>query len=123
MPSLTTDATESKIREMWTWYQQQRAARPRRFGAMLPPGTYVAKTGGTAITAASGSTPGSGTVTIQDSRDVLDASDLTNYSDAGSNTYTVTAYNFVETASQTNAFVFVVQDAFGVWWLVAEACP
>lgn len=86
-------------------------------GQMIVPRLQVALTDGSGITAASGTTPGSGTVTLQ----TLQNGILANYESGGS-PVTVTAYNFVETASGTSAYVFICQDVAGIWWLVAEAC-
>lgn len=86
---------------------------------MLVPGLHVAKTGGTAITAVSGSTAGSGTVTLQK----LSSGSLGNRTDNSGAAVTVTAYSFVGEASGTNAYIFVAQDVDGNFWYIAEACP
>ena len=78
----------------------------------------VALTGGTAITARSGTTPGSGTVTLYH----LVGGSLTAILDPDSDPVTVTAYSFSGTASGIGAYVFVEQDDTGHWWYIAEDC-
>jgi len=99
---------ESKLQEL------------RLRGSLIPPRPYLAKTDGTGITAASGTTAGKGTVTLQ--KVDTDTDLMASRTDASGNAITKTAYNFVETASGTSTYVFVVQDVDGVFWYVAEAC-
>lgn len=78
----------------------------------------LAKTGGTAITARSGTTPGSGTVTLYH----LDGGSITAVVDLDSSPVTVTAYSFAGTASGIGAYIFIEQDDDGTWWYVSEDC-
>ena len=85
------------------------------------PTWYWAKTGGTAITARSGTTPGSGTVTLQ----TLTSGVFAAVKDANDADATLTVKNGYGTASGTNAYV-VVQlrelDGVGEWWYLEEDC-
>ena len=121
MPSVLSDDDAGKIRLMFEWYQRQ-TARPDRRGQIVPPATYLAYVAGTAITAAAGSTlgsaAGSGTVTLV----ALDSSgDMVARTGSGGNV-TETVYNFTDTASGTNAFIYVTQDVDGTFWYHSEAC-
>ena len=118
MPRVPSEADAVKLQEMWRWYLTQRALGGGRGATMVPPGTRVAKTDGSGITAASGTTAGSGTVTLQE----FDGTTLAASTDTGGSDNDITAYSFVEAASGTSTYVFVVQDADGYWWYVAEAC-
>lgn len=79
---------------------------------------YVAYVGGTAITARSGTTAGSGTVTLKK----LNGTTIEDYDDSSETAITKTVYNWVGSASGTNTYVIVEQDSFGTWWLVGEDC-
>lgn len=80
---------------------------PRRPPARL----YLGKTSGS-ISAASGTTPGSGTVTLYQ----LDAGAMT------ATSATVTAYNWTASATGSDVMVIVAQDPWGTYWLVSEDC-
>lgn len=72
---------------------------------------FVAKTGGSAIAARSGDTPGSGTVTLY----YRNGSTLTSTGE------TVTAYNMAGEVAASK-YIQVKQDAFGDFWIDTEAC-
>ena len=124
MPRIPSEGDAFKLQEMWRWYLTQRALGGGRGATMVPPGTRLARVGETAITAASESgtelTPGSGTVTLY-ARDDSDgkANPMT---DAGGTDITMTAYSFNGAASGTDTYIFVTQDADGIWWYHSEAC-
>lgn len=83
-----------------------------------------ATVGGTAITAASGSTLGKGDVTLQAVNTETDT--LEDLTDAQGNAVVVTAYNMVEEASGTNTTVAVSYSydhkGNGIFLYHAEAC-
>ena len=79
---------------------------------------YAAYVGGTAITARSGSTLGSGTVTLKKKS----GTSVVDHADSDNVDITKTVYNLYGGASGTNVYVFVEQDSLGVWWLVNEDC-
>lgn len=70
-----------------------------------------AKSDGSGITAISGSTPGSGTVTLYG----FDGSSLS------SRALDVTCYNMAG-AVDADTWLLVTQDIFGRWWVVVENC-
>ena len=87
--------------------------RPNAYG-----GGYISHFVGIAssqITARSGTTPGSGTVTLY-------------YRDRDTNTLTavgnsdVTAYNVSQSAVANAAYVTVLQDNYGDYWVILEDC-
>lgn len=81
-------------------------------------GQWVARIGGTAITAAVGNTPGTGTVTLR--RKGL-AATLSDYNDGTGVTKTVFSWSTKPTPINVNCFV--TQDFDGVLWLIAVDCP
>ena len=89
-------------------------------------GRRLAWVGGTAITAASGSTigsstAGSGTVTFV----YLDADNSHTFeyeTDSDAANITQTVYNWTTTASGINRLIWVGQDVRGTWMFLNEAC-
>jgi hypothetical protein len=78
-------------------------------------GVFVAKTGGTAITARSSDTPGTGDVTPQR---INDSGDFEAW-DHG----TISVKSYVDTASGTNAYVLCAVDEFsGEYLYIGESC-
>lgn len=125
--NLLSDAAILQLSEMkqqvQLLFQNFEKLQRLRMPGIIPMRSYVALTGNPGITAASSSggvtTPGSGTVTLQE----LDSSgDLSSMLDSAGAAITVTCKNFVETASAVGAFVFISQDVHGTFWLLAEAC-
>lgn len=110
------DIALRQIKTLWDDYQKRSIQPAPRMGRVHQ--FHVALTDGSGISAASGSTPGSGTVTLQR----LVSGALANRTDSTGAAVTKTVYNFVETASAASAYVFVAEDAAGTLWLVAEAC-
>lgn len=78
-------------------------SRPPSFGLL----TYLAKTDGSGITARSGTTLGSGTVTLYQTNS---SHQLATWNDAAGNPITKTAYNMSTTAVAANAYVVVMQE-------------
>ena len=88
----------------------------RRQGALF----YVGQTDGSGITARSGTTPGTGTVTLYefDSGGLLSARQ-----DEGGNDITVTAYNLSTTAVASTTYVMLAQEIVSGYLLaVWEDC-
>ena len=84
---------------------------------------HLAKTGGTAITAANYAvdpdTFGSGTVTLyQRNSD----NEFETIKDNDGAAITLTVYNYTDTASGTDAYVWIGQDSLGTWYYLNEAC-
>ena len=95
--------------------------QPMPHGAIFR--NYVGYVGGTAITAADYSgTPdtfGSGTVTLYYRNS---SNEFVTVKDGQGSDVTVTAYNYADTASGTNTYVWVGQDSMGTWYYLNEAC-
>ena len=82
---------------------------------------FLGKTDGSGITARSGTTPGSGTVTLYN----LDTatSTLTVQQDADAADVTETVYNLSETAVAASAYVMISREFItGTFWAVWEDC-
>lgn len=95
---------------------EQQAAQlwaSRGFGGGGSGGTSPAVVGGGGISAASGGTPGSGSVTIQ----LLDTS-----GPSLSDGQTVTCYSIFAAAVSGGAAIMVGRDGVGNYWLLAEDC-
>lgn len=76
----------------------------------------LAKTDGSGITARSGTTAGSGTVTLQYLDDAGEIQASANSAD------TFEVKNWVATAGAADTYVIVGQDSLGTWWLLNEDC-
>lgn len=72
----------------------------------------LALNGSSEIAARSGTTPGSGTVTLMQLAGGVIAS----------TSITVTAYNWSSLAITANAYLMIHQDPNGAWWIGAEDC-
>lgn len=72
----------------------------------------LAKTDGSGVSARSGTTAGSGTVTLQ----YLSGTTITDGSE------TVTVYNWTDDAAAATTYVWVQQDTLGTWWITGEDC-
>ena len=82
---------------------------------------FLAKTDGSGITARSGTTAGSGTVTLQT---VSANGAISAQQDQEGNDVTVTAYNVSTEALPSSSYTFVVQETIsGTLWAVFEDCP
>lgn len=86
--------------------------KPPSFGLL----TYLGKTDGSGITARSGTTPGSGTVTLY----YISGGTLTSWKDRSGSAITKTCYNMSETAVAATAYVIMMQELlsgklFAVW--------
>lgn len=82
-------------------------------------GSYVAKTGGTAISARSGTTPGEGYVDLY--RLNLDVGS-TGYGELEVYEADVHVYSWVSVESGTNSWCYVGYDVFGTLWFENEDC-
>ena len=124
---LTEDSVR-RIQQRNREHDQMYAVFAARGGGLRPTdiivGRRLAYVGGTAITAASGSTigsstAGSGTVTFV----YLDDDDIFQYAtDSDAANITQTVYNWTTTASGINRLVWVGQDVRGTWLFLNEAC-
>lgn len=84
-----------------------------------PYGSYVAKTGSTAISARSGTTPGEGYVDLYKLN--LDIGS-TGYGELEVYREDVHVYSWVSVESGTNSWCYVGYDVFGVLWFENEDC-
>lgn len=80
---------------------------------------HLGYVGTTAITARSGTTPGTGTVTLKQINDTPAIADIT---DGNGTAIEVDVYNYSATASGASVYVWVGQDSRGTWFYLNEDC-
>lgn len=126
MPTFEEDADEA-----YGWSARDMAIAERIFRRILetdgrkpaerghrnpfPYCTSLAKNGGSTIAARSGTTPGSGTVTLYKCDDSTLAALTGDYS-------TVTAYNLAGSTVAANAYLMLMRIG-NKWWVMFEDCP
>lgn len=88
------------------------------FSPSPAPNTYLAKAVGV-VSARSGTTPGTGTVGLYR----FDGVNMVEVVDANDEAVEITVRNWSSASTASDAWLWVAEDAFGVYWVVSEDCP
>ena len=117
-----SDNAMGRIARAVRWVEDQRPAAPTRRNPGRPAYEFfIGKTDGSGIPARSGTTPGSGTVTLYHLD--TDTTTLTVQQDSSNEDVEVTCYNLSTEAVAASSYVMIQQEYItGTFWAVWEDC-